>query len=165
MSDPDTIDWYDALYRIIESGHTIDAAPRMLSEAVNSGAVGYYPRRALSFDRALRTGLFDWQTGAWRMHAGDDHPFFIRPIRSDFQRWLSRQRSPSRAGSETRAIAFLAERLRADHDLKREDAWKSCNSEFPNLSYRRFLSHVWPDARKNAGLQPLAPAGRKKQKR
>ena len=59
MSDPDTIDWYDALNRIIESGHTIDAAPRMLAEAVNSGAVGYYPRRALSFDRDRIVRLAD----------------------------------------------------------------------------------------------------------
>jgi len=165
MSDPETISWRDALKRIIETGHAEDTATPMLVEAVESNAVSYYPRKALELGRAVRARLFDPSTGAWLMHIRDDRPSFVRLIRSDFEGWLLKLRQPTKAGSETSAIEFLSVKLKADRDLLRNDAWSVCKSEFPNLSQRRFVSHVWPDARKNAGLPPLAPAGRKKQKR
>jgi hypothetical protein len=164
MSDPETISWRDALKLIIETGHAEGTATTMLVEAVLSNVVPYYPRRALPLGRAVQNGLFDRQTGAWRIHTRDDNPFFLRPVRSDFDRWLLKLRQPSKAGSEKKAIDFLSEKLKADHDLKREDAWGACKSEFPTLSKRRFVSHVWPQARESAGLEPRGRGGRKKTK-
>jgi hypothetical protein len=160
MSDPITISWRDALQRIIEMGYADDAAGTMLVEAVVSNAVRYYPRRAMDLGRPL----FDPMTGAWRMHRRDSHPFLVRPVRSDFERWLLQLRRPSKAGSESKAIEFLSPKLEADHDLKLDDAWSACQSNFPNLSKRRFRSHVWPEARTRAGLDSRAPAGRKKRR-
>jgi hypothetical protein len=164
MPDPETISWRDALKQIIEAGHDKDTAPTMLVEALESNAVGYYPRRALSLGGAYHDGLLDPQTGAWRMSRRDGKPWFVRPIRSEFGAWLSKLRRPSKAGSETKAIGFLSEKLKVDRDLTRNDAWNACRNEFSNLSKRRFVSHVWPEARANAGLKRDAPAGRKKQK-
>jgi hypothetical protein len=165
MSDPETISWRDALKRIIETGHAGDTATTMLVEAVLSNVVPYYPTRALPLGRAVQNGLFDLRTGAWRIYARDDNPWFLRLIRSDFDRWVLKLRQPSKAGSETKAIAFLSAKLKANHDFKREHAWSACKSEFPSLSNRRFVSHVWPQARESAGLEPLARSGRKRQKR
>jgi hypothetical protein len=161
MSEPETISWRDALKRIIETGYAEDTAPIMLIEAVRSNAVGYYPRRALPLGGA---GLFNRQTGAWRRHSQDNNPFFVQPIRSEFDRWLSRLRPISKAGSEARAIDFLSAKLEADHDLTRDNAWNACKGEFPRLSKRKFVSDVWPQARREAGLEPQAPAGRKRKK-
>jgi hypothetical protein len=162
MSEPETISWRDALRRIIEMGHAEDAATIMLVEAVASNAVDYYPRRALDLGRAHRAGLFDPKTGDWRMHSRDDHPLRTRLIRSEFERWLSKLRQPSKAGQETKAIDFLSDKLKADPELARNDAWIACKNQFPTLSKRRFVYEVWPSARKNAGLEPHGSPGRKR---
>jgi hypothetical protein len=164
MSEPETISWRDALKRIIETGHAEDTAPTMLIEAVQSNAVGYYPRRALLLGPAYQAGLLDPQTGAWRRHSQDNNPFFVRPVRSQFEHWLLKFRRPSKVGSDKGAIEFLSVKLKADHNLTRNAAWNACKGEFPNLSKRRFISHVWPEGRKSAGLEPHAPSGRKRQK-
>jgi hypothetical protein len=67
---------------------------------------------------------------------------------------------PTTAAAETQAIAFLADRLRADPNMKRDDAWKACKAKFPRLSKRAFF-RAWPDARKSAGLERVARPGRK----
>jgi hypothetical protein len=127
MSDPETISWRDALKRIIETGHAEDTVPTMLIEAVRSNAVGYYPRRALRLGEA---GLFDRQTGAWRRHSQDNNPFFVRPVRSEFEHWLLKLRRPSKVGSDKNAIEFLSIKLNADHDLTRNAAWNACKESF-----------------------------------
>jgi hypothetical protein len=160
MSEPETISWRDALKRLIEVGYAEDTAPAMLVEAVKSNAVSYYPRRALP----LGSAHLNPQTGAWPMHRQDNNAFLVRPIRLEFERWLLKLRRPPKAGSETQAIAFLSTELEADRDLKRDDAWNACRIAFPNLSKRSFISHVWPQGRKKAGLEPHARGGRKRQK-
>jgi hypothetical protein len=65
------------------------------------------------------------------------------------------------ASDETKAIAVLADTLRADPGLGREAALKISRHHFPNLSERGFRSRVWPKAREAAGLNPIAPSGRK----
>jgi hypothetical protein len=164
MSDRETISWRDALKRIIEMGHARDTAPTMLVEAIDSNAIGYYPRRALRLGPAHQAGLLNPETGAWRMHRGDTNPLSVRPIRSEFEHWLVKLRQPSKAGSEIKAVPFLSDKLKVNPDLTRKAAWTACKGEFPNLSERRFVSRVWPEARVNAGLERDAPAGRKKQK-
>jgi hypothetical protein len=136
----------------------------MMLEAVISNDVGYYPRRALDLDRAHRAGLFDTKTGDWQIHSRDDRPLRIRLIRSEFERWLSKLRQPSKVGQETKAIDFLWAKLKADRDLVRKDCWIACKNQFPTLSNRRFVSVVWPSARKKAGLEPRARGGRRKRK-
>jgi hypothetical protein len=65
------------------------------------------------------------------------------------------------AATEANAIAFLADRLQANRNMRRDDAWTACKTKFPKLSERGFLSRVWPRARKRARLEPAARAGRK----
>ena len=129
-----------------------------------SKTIGYYPRRALLLGPAYQAGLLDPQTGAWRMHSGDTNPFLVQPVRLEFEHWLLKLRRPSKVGSDENAIEFLSIKLKADHDLTRDAAWNACKGKFPNLSNRRFISHVWPKGRESAGLEPHAPRGRKKQK-
>jgi hypothetical protein len=114
MSDPETISWRDALQRLIEAGHAENTAATMLVEAVVSNAVCYYRRRALDLSSAFRAGFFDPQTGAWRMHSRDDHPFCVRLIRSEFERWLSILPRPTKAGSEPKAIDSLSTKLNTE---------------------------------------------------
>jgi len=65
------------------------------------------------------------------------------------------------AGDETKAINFIAEKLGTNHNIKREDAWSACRKEFPTLSERGFRTRIWPQARQSAGLEAVAPPGRK----
>lgn len=111
MSDPETVSWRDALRRLIEAGHAENAAATMLVEAVVSNAVDYYPRRTLDLSSAVHAGFFDPQTGAWRRHSRDDHPFFVRLIRSEFERWLSKLPRPTKAGSAPKPINSLSANL------------------------------------------------------
>jgi|SRR6516162_7420096 len=62
---------------------------------------------------------------------------------------------------ERKAVDLLAERLRTDHNMKRDDAWEICRTAFPKLSERGFINRVWPAARDVAGLEPTAPPGPK----
>jgi hypothetical protein len=62
---------------------------------------------------------------------------------------------------ETNAKTFLANRLRANPEMKRNDALTACRSEFPKLSERGFKERVWPGARKEANLECQGHPGRK----
>jgi hypothetical protein len=66
-----------------------------------------------------------------------------------------------RSDDELAAVRFLAEHLQADPDMKREDALSACRNEFPALSERGFRTRIWPQARQSAGLEAVAPPGRK----
>src|SRR5262249_47209231 len=66
----------------------------------------------------------------------------------------------SSAAAETRAITFLASRLKTNPNMRRDDAWRACHTKF-RLSERGFRQRVWPQARQTAGLEPTAPPGRK----
>jgi hypothetical protein len=61
---------------------------------------------------------------------------------------------------EAEAIAALATMLKKDKNLRRENAWRYCQSAH-GVSRRGFQSRVWPQARVKADLSNLAPPGRK----
>jgi hypothetical protein len=56
--------------------------------------------------------------------------------------------------AETRATRHLADLLRSNPKMKREDARKEC----PDLGWQAFR-RVWPNARKEAGLPIKASSG------
>jgi hypothetical protein len=88
---------------------------------------------------------------------------FRKPIfkRDQVLRLWPQVRSSSKVSSEKKAIVFLAELLKTDLRMRKEDAWKRCHENFPTVSSRRFQSQVWPQARQEAGLEPLGRPGRK----
>jgi len=61
---------------------------------------------------------------------------------------------------ETAAISALVVKLKADKNLRRDEAKAYCKSAH-SVSSRGFQSRVWPQARASAGLPKIAPAGRK----
>jgi len=69
-----------------------------------------------------------------------------------------------KSDDERKAVGLLAERLRTDPNMKRDDAWTICHTAFPKLRERGFLSRIWPQARGVAGLEPTAPPGPKPKK-
>jgi hypothetical protein len=88
---------------------------------------------------------------------------FRKPIFSRDQalKLWSQSRGSRTIATQTNAITFLADILKVNRDMKRDDAWKACKVKFPELSERGFLSRVWPKARERAQLEPVARAGRK----
>jgi hypothetical protein len=150
--EPVTISWQKALSLLVERGYSDAAGAKdMLLEAMFSGSVGYYPRRAVSLETQHRSGLLDPETGLLRV-SHRERPWYIRVILSDFDQQFSERRSSSTADVGKNAVAFLAQQLNATPDMKRDDAWATCRTEFPKLSKRGFLSRIWPRARENAGL-------------
>jgi len=158
--EPVTISWPKALSLLIERSYT-DAvgAKGMLLQAMFSGSVGYYPRRAVSLEAQYREGLLDPETGLLRVSCRE-RPWYIRVILSDFDHQFPQRRSSSTT-VEKKAVAFLAEQLKTDRNKKRGDAWKACHENFPTLSERGFRFRVWPQARQEAGLESVAPPGAK----
>ncbi|MGB8607414.1 hypothetical protein [Bradyrhizobium sp.] len=61
---------------------------------------------------------------------------------------------------EAGAITALANLLREGPKLRRAEARRNLAAEGFNISDRRFLNRIWPQARLEAGLEALAPAGR-----
>jgi hypothetical protein len=72
---------------------------------------------------------------------------------------------PLRSNDEIKACNYLKQHLEADHNIKRDDAWKSFGARFPTLTKHAFRTRVWPHARRAAGLGASAPPGPKKQNR
>jgi hypothetical protein len=70
-------------------------------------------------------------------------------------------RSAATAGGEKRVTAILAEALKSNKNLRRDDAFNKCRELYPKLSQRGFLSRVWPRAREAAELSPLGSPGPK----
>jgi hypothetical protein len=70
----------------------------------------------------------------------------------------------STAATETKAVAFLADRLRSSgEELTRADAFAECSKYF-KLSRNGFRLRVWPTAREKAELPATAPSGRKRKR-
>jgi hypothetical protein len=159
--EPATISWRETLSLLVERGYSEGAAKDTLLRAVVDASVGYYPRRAVSLETQYRKGLLDLETGALRMSHRDDNPWYIRVVASDFERQFPQRRGSSTIGGEKKAIAFLADRLKTDHNMRRDGAWEACREQFPKMSERGFRFRVWPQAREAAGLEPSASAGRK----
>jgi hypothetical protein len=74
--------------------------------------------------------------------------------------YLAEKEAPD-SPTETEAINALASLLKIKGDkLRRDDARAWCKDRGFDLGSRAF-QRVWPQARKEAGLNPKAPAGRK----
>ena len=72
-----------------------------------------------------------------------------------------RDGSPANSGQEKAATRALAAFLNGKPDVTRADAADWCHAGGLKLTKRGFQSRVWPEARKQAGLSPTAPPGRK----
>jgi hypothetical protein len=67
------------------------------------------------------------------------------------------------AGAEPLAITHLTPMLKLRGDaMSKDEAWKQCK-QF-TISGAGFRYRVWPTARQQAGLEPKAPAGKKRRK-
>jgi hypothetical protein len=91
--------------------------------------------------------------------------------RADFAKWLvetyptvaaliceENPRAKSIAKSESEAELIVAKALQADPNMTCMNA----HALVPNISKTGFKSRIWPQARRRAGLSPVAPAGRKR---
>ena len=139
-------------------GCSLTAALLQLSTSLASGDVQSVDQHAIPIPRYhYPIRLRKLVVGLSR---GPEHEIFISG--EDLLKWWPPKHpgSPT-AGDETRAIEFLAERLRADPHLTHAAALKMCRESYPKLSECGFRSRVWPKAREAAGLAPIALAGRK----
>jgi hypothetical protein len=118
--DPETISWQEAIKRLAELGDKEPA--KTLLDAIIGNAVRYYPPRALLLETAYRRGCFDVNTGAWRNHARDDRPLYIRVIRIDFEAHFQSSDRSSRfvIGREAVNATTQGEGPRAKRNLARE---------------------------------------------
>jgi hypothetical protein len=69
--------------------------------------------------------------------------------------------SPATSGGEKEAARALAAFLKGNPDVIRAKAADWCHAEGFRFTSRGFQFRVWPEARKQAGLSPTAPPGRK----
>jgi hypothetical protein len=72
--------------------------------------------------------------------------------------------APDAADEEERAIALAAALLKPDDSVKRGDLLATLKDQpqFSSMSEKYFLAHVWPQARKRAGLPRVGKPGPKK---
>ena len=70
--------------------------------------------------------------------------------------------SAQRLAGEGVAIEALASHLKSHPDITRADAKKWLVQQAFAVNSRGFQNRVWPEARKRAGLTPIAPPGAKK---
>jgi hypothetical protein len=61
-------------------------------------------------------------------------------------------------------IAYVANLLKQNSDITRDDALAECRNRFPRVGKSFFRSDIWPQARQKAGLSPHARPGRKPKK-
>jgi len=94
-----------------------------------------------------------------------------------FERWLARHRLPAspshfqpqksyrvsstKARDESAAIKALASYLKSNPQMRRVEAVDWCHEHGYNSGTRAF-DRVWPEARERAGLERIAPPGRKR---
>jgi hypothetical protein len=154
--------WWEAVQWIMDiEGCSLNEAQRKLAVVIARDDVP----AVNGFLTPLSRGLFPYRLMALTTNdLRPDVPLERRTLIS----WehLLRVWPPQRSGSptartETLAIEFTAELLKSDKHLTRQRAFEICRERFPGLSERGFRSRVWPEARKAAGLEPIAPAGRK----
>lgn len=134
--------------------------------SVANGRVRIYARvgsateslRRLPSDFWPRLDVLDWQHGVARDPEGTIYYSIHAAGRS---RAVSANQKTIVA-DETALIKLLADELLADSEMTKDQAIAICKSRKFRVSARRFQSHVWPRARKLAGLSELAPRGRKK---
>jgi hypothetical protein len=70
--------------------------------------------------------------------------------------------SSGTARDETAAIKALKTHLKTNPQLTRDEALALCKGYGYTVSDRGFQNRIWPEARRQAGLEPKAPPGRKK---
>ena len=102
---------------------------------------------------------YSW-IGGWK-----DRPIdFIELSTADVAEIFPNARGATKASAttakETAAIKALASHLESNPDMKRADAADWCRERGHQLGKRPF-ARVWQAARSRAGLEPIAPAGRK----
>jgi hypothetical protein len=119
------------------------------------------PYRELPRDLWARLDVFEWQQG----EARDPEGTVYHSIRAVASSAAPSAKQASVAADEEAAVKALKKELEVDRDMRVAEAISFCESQNFRVSERRIRSRVWPDARKLAGLLPLAPPGRKKSKR
>jgi hypothetical protein len=83
---------------------------------------------------------------------------FLRFLKVTYPSVLNAARAQDQLKTKE-AIRVLAQALGEDPDLSRAEAAKLVGW---SMRSRRFDSEIWPEARKQSGLPPRAPAGRKR---
>ena len=107
-------------------------------------------------------GADDHSDELWGLDRRTPEWTHLKARRSDIKKLWPFPQPPTRAQNEKDAIAVLSRALRENNELKRDDAKAQIGD---GIGPRAFQNRVWPEARKLAGLPPIAPAGRKRKNR
>jgi hypothetical protein len=83
------------------------------------------------------------------------------PASSEAPAQLSSPAPATTSASDQQAIAWLGERLKPDDSVPRVEFKAECMEKF-NVSERQYITHIWPDARKLAGLPRFGRPGPKR---
>ena len=86
----------------------------------------------------------------------------VRASPSTFEPKEVHEGSAQTAAGETAAIKALASHLKSHPDITRADAKNWLLKQAFAINPRGFQFRVWPEARRQAGLPPIAPPGAKK---
>jgi hypothetical protein len=155
-----------------------DTAAGMPGETRSAGVVIPRDLTPDDFDWVLSRPLKPWSIGPasvaehyfWVSGTESRRIALIKLFRADVTKILcggarannNFEKKPTTAAQESAAIKALASHLKTNRDLKRADALSWCQENGFSITGRGFQARVWPQARNEAGLEPIAAAGRKR---